>query len=758
MTQFAQAVNGGTNTFYYKGKAKAVGAGKVYVSAKNKSIEEVSSWEESSESDTLTVEASANNANGVVYLYAKTDDSEHAFKGWSSSETEYKEVSTENPYRAEVTTKATKKENTVVKEFYAHFTASFFKIANIPSYTHLNEEYALSIDKSSDVKDSIVYTSSDTEVATINDKGVIYGLKVGKTIIKAIAGERKDSFECYVRDIKKHVQIENSDFESWGNYDKTNNAPDNWNSFQTAGGTFAGLVNAKQVDVSSETRPGSKGEKSVVIWSRNAAGLAKAQGNLTTGRINAGGMTATAKGNYNSTYKDDSNYNETLGFVPDSLVAWVKFKPAEQNDKFPNAHIAAIIHDYYDYITYGTPESDATDPENSKHIHSIAEYDFKAVTDTVTTEVKDENGNVTATKRVVNYYWQRISVPFVISDKNILPDYILVNISTNAVPGEGQVGDSLWVDDIELIYNNLKTYKVTYMIDGKKYMTQEYTEGMPIEAPTPSKVGYDFLGWDNVPEFMKNEDIVINGSFVEIAKYIVNFMADEETTFSTDSIYAGTTITVPKTEPTKEGYTFTGWDSIPETMPANDITIKAMFTVNKYLITYINEDDTEFQKDSVTYGTKIVAPETNPTKEGHTFAGWDSIPENMPARDLTLKATFTVNTYSIVYKYNGETVKTENVKYDEDIPSFTYKPENDERYSYSFIGWKKGNEDFNLTKMPAEDIELEAVISSTDGIESATNDTQIKEIYNQKGILVASLQKGMNIVKYSDGTIKKIMK
>jgi uncharacterized repeat protein (TIGR02543 family) len=40
-------------------------------------------------------------------------------------------------------------------------------------------------------------------------------------------------------------------------------------------------------------------------------------------------------------------------------------------------------------------------------------------------------------------------------------------------------------------------------------------------------------------------------------------------------------------DPSKTGYTFTGWDkSIPKTMPAEDVTINAGWRINQYTIKF----------------------------------------------------------------------------------------------------------------------------------------------------------------------------
>ena len=94
-------------------------------------------------------------------------------------------------------------------------------------------------------------------------------------------------------------------------------------------------------------------------------------------------------------------------------------------------------------------------------------------------------------------------------------------------------------------------------------------------------------------------------------------------------------------------------------MPANDLYVSATWRVNSYTITF--DVDGNLTEKSFKYGETVVAIE-NPTKEGHTFAGWSpALPETMPAEDLTTKATWAINSYDITYDFAGGEFK--NVDY-----------------------------------------------------------------------------------------------
>ena len=90
-------------------------------------------------------------------------------------------------------------------------------------------------------------------------------------------------------------------------------------------------------------------------------------------------------------------------------------------------------------------------------------------------------------------------------------------------------------------------------------------------------------------------------------------------------------------------------------MPAHDVTVTGTFSINKYKLVY-KVDGVDYKSYDVEYGTAIT-PEEAPTKEGYTFSGWSEIPETMPANDVTVTGTFTQTEYRVgddTYEITGE--------------------------------------------------------------------------------------------------------
>lgn len=287
--------------------------------------------------------------------------------------------------------------------------------------------------------------------------------------------------------------------------------------------------------------------------------------------------------------------------------------------------------------------------------------------------------------------------------------------------GWSEIPEIMPAEDVEVNGSFvINEYEVVFILDGEVVKNESLVYGATITPPdAPVKEGYTFVGWGDIPASMPAENLTFTGTYV-INKYAVVYKVDGEV-YLTDSVEYNAPITA-KPAPIKEGYTFSGWSEIPEIMPANNITVIGTFVINKYLITFIIDDEV-IASDSLEYGSAIVTPE-GPEKEGHTFNGWGEVAETMPAHDLTYQGGYTANTYKVYYYVGEELVHTDEVVYGNRIPEYIYKPTEE---GYTFVGWV--GETYET--MPAHDVVYIANID--DSIDQLLNDNLQLTIYDITG-------------------------
>lgn len=196
------------------------------------------------------------------------------------------------------------------------------------------------------------------------------------------------------------------------------------------------------------------------------------------------------------------------------------------------------------------------------------------------------------------------------------------------------------------IYGNTTGVIVTYKDGDSEYAKQVLPSGTLATRPdapaaTPN---YTFGGWNKADgtawDYASDK---VTDNITLYAKWAANTYTITFDTAGGSEIAPitqdyGTVITAPEA-PTREGYTFIGWDKeIPTTMPAENMTVTAQWEINQYTITFDTAGGSEIAPITQDYGTAITAP-ANPTREGYTFIGWDrEIPTTMPAEDMTVTA------------------------------------------------------------------------------------------------------------------------
>ena len=174
-----------------------------------------------------------------------------------------------------------------------------------------------------------------------------------------------------------------------------------------------------------------------------------------------------------------------------------------------------------------------------------------------------------------------------------------------------------------------------------------YNDALALRGALFTRTGHTQVGWATVDGgekvygldavYTQNEALTLYPVW-STNQYTITFDTAGGSAVASITQDYGTAITAPA-DPTREGYTFIGWDkAIPTTMPAENMTITAKWKVNQYTITFDTNGGSEIAPITQDYGTAITAP-ADPTREGYTFIGWDTeIPTTMPAENITLKA------------------------------------------------------------------------------------------------------------------------
>lgn len=297
----------------------------------------------------------------------------------------------------------------------------------------------------------------------------------------------------------------------------------------------------------------------------------------------------------------------------------------------------------------------------------------------------------------------------------------------SAFTGWGDIPETMPDMDVTLSGSYiLNGYTITYVVDGEVYEKNVFAYGKDVRPlGNLSKEGYTFSGWSEIPETMPNNDVTVVGSFT-INKYKVTYMVNGSV-YHTDTMSYSTPI-IPIEEPVKEGYTFSGWGEIPGIVPSNDVIINGVFTVNKHKIVYTVDGSVSYS-DSIEYGEKIILLD-EPIKEGYTFSGWSEAPRTMPDRNVFVNGTFSINEYKVIYLVDDNTYYTDTLEYGAGITVM----KNPVKEGYTFSGWSEAPQ-----IMPANDVTISGKFTIN----------KYKLIYTVEGIqyYTDSLEYGAEIVE-----------
>jgi hypothetical protein len=170
----------------------------------------------------------------------------------------------------------------------------------------------------------------------------------------------------------------------------------------------------------------------------------------------------------------------------------------------------------------------------------------------------------------------------------------------------------------------------------------------------------------------------------------------------------------------------------------------ANYLANKTYTLTFKVDDEVYKTVELKAGDPVVLD--TPSKEGYTFSGWSEVPETMPANDVVVTGTFTINSYKVTFVYGGNVLQTITVKYGETIPL----PTSLDSERYTLIEWLEVP-----ATMPAHDVTINA--NFVDGISGFEADVQNNKYIMLNGAYTNTPVKGLHVIRKSDGTVKKVL-
>ena len=233
----------------------------------------------------------------------------------------------------------------------------------------------------------------------------------------------------------------------------------------------------------------------------------------------------------------------------------------------------------------------------------------------------------------------------------------------------------------------------------------EYTGALPSKERT-QQYSYTFAGWDKKIVEVTGEATYTATFVSEVNKYKVTFVNDDanKTVLQETEVAYGDNAYYQKATPTKAPtaqftYTFAGWDN-KVTLVTDDVTYTAVYdlTVNKYKITFANEDGTVIQATEVEYGQMPAYDGDTPTKSAtveytFTFKGWDKDISRVTG-EATYTATYTAKPitkddinykhFTVTFESNGGSAVVSQLVAD---GANAFKPEEPMRERYTFGGW-----------------------------------------------------------------------
>ena len=228
-------------------------------------------------------------------------------------------------------------------------------------------------------------------------------------------------------------------------------------------------------------------------------------------------------------------------------------------------------------------------------------------------------------------------------------------LPTKDAEGENNYEFVGWTPDVtavsgDVVYyarfvNPAEQFTVTFVdFDNSIIDIQEVSYGSDAVSPDePIRTNYKFIGWDK--EFINiTNNLIVKARYTR--QYTVSFIDFDGTPLSTEVVLSGEAATSP-TEPSREGYTFVGWDKDYGNV-TSDMVVQAKYEINRYTVTFLHADGSIISTvNNVAHGKTVTPPKTvdmyfdwSKTK-GYRFTGWKDWDESQPiVKNISITAEY----------------------------------------------------------------------------------------------------------------------
>ena len=246
-----------------------------------------------------------------------------------------------------------------------------------------------------------------------------------------------------------------------------------------------------------------------------------------------------------------------------------------------------------------------------------------------------------------------------------------------------------------------------YSNGGSNVISQSVTSGQKATKPAdPTKTGYNFTGWYSDQALTKaysfNAAVTSNMTLYagwERITYTVSFNSNGGSAVANQTVTWGARATKPA-NPTKAGYTFTGWYSdsaltaaynFSNTLVKSNVTLYAGWKQVTYTVSFNSNGASNVASQTVTWGAAATKP-ADPAKSEFAFTGWYSDKALTKAYDfktpvksnMTLYAGWKQVIFTVSFNsQGGSAVANQKVA----LGSAATRPADPTKKGFTFTGW-----------------------------------------------------------------------